>query len=479
MLYAKNENNNRISPSKDLEAYCPLCGEKVKAICGEIYVHHWRHDKLINCDTWKEKETDWHRNWKSEFPTAWQEYIITKGNEKHIADIRTENGLILELQNSSISSSTVRIREEFYGKMVWLINAENFKDNFKINSAVNTKLRELRQSYTLEILNNNSESEFGVEKAIIEDLRFDLRQIDSSIEQSEQRIKKYRSYLNDIEVAYKEVTKHNYWGELNSFKTKKLKELEELFNTFDDFTNSENENFEMQERINRLSNCQIINYEKYKIVDFKDVSQNSFRLCKVVETKTINTFFPIVRDINSEITFGIFSSQKEKYTLLIDLTKKEKEIETILEELKCKKELVQQQINQKKIAIKEELKSFINNRIEEEKQNISNKNDELTYKKKQIEKAESDLKSKYSKYVEDIETYNNRLSSKTKEQEINIKRTYKGYYTYYWKHRRKTWNYANCNLFLDFGNHIFEILDNQKLKKIDKETFIKKIIKWR
>jgi competence CoiA-like predicted nuclease len=104
MLLANNEINERIIPVKGVRAFCPLCKEIVIAVCGEINIHHWRHETLTNCDPWKESETEWHRRWKEKFPKEWREYIISKYNEKHIADIRTESGLIVEFQNSSISS---------------------------------------------------------------------------------------------------------------------------------------------------------------------------------------------------------------------------------------------------------------------------------------------------------------------------------------------------------------------------------------
>jgi hypothetical protein len=40
---------------------------------------------------WAEKETDWHRAWKNNFPAECQEFIQHDGQsgEKHIADVRT------------------------------------------------------------------------------------------------------------------------------------------------------------------------------------------------------------------------------------------------------------------------------------------------------------------------------------------------------------------------------------------------------
>mgnify|MGYP000669292942 CR=1 FL=1 len=62
----------------------------------------------MECDSWKENETEWHREWKGIFPIDWQEVIINKNDQIHRADIKTPNGLVVEFQNSSISSTDVK-----------------------------------------------------------------------------------------------------------------------------------------------------------------------------------------------------------------------------------------------------------------------------------------------------------------------------------------------------------------------------------
>lgn len=56
---------------------------------------------------------------------------------------------------------------------------------------------------------------------------------------------------------------------------------------------------------------------------------------------------------------------------------------------------------------------------------------------------------------------------------------YKGIYSYYWKRRRKSWDYSEKRIFLDFENHIFEILSENGLKKISKSEFIEKVKNWK
>lgn len=88
------------------------------AKCGSTKVWHWAH-RQRDCDRWSEGESEWHRSWKALFPEAWQEVVIGE----HRADLLTPFGVI-ELQNSPISAETIREREAFYGRMIWIVNAE-------------------------------------------------------------------------------------------------------------------------------------------------------------------------------------------------------------------------------------------------------------------------------------------------------------------------------------------------------------------
>lgn len=102
---------------------CPVCGARVVAKCGEVRVWHWAHIGRRYCDPWWENETDWHRRWKNEFPTDWQEYVHNAADgERHIADVRTGNGRVLEFQHSYINPIERRSRESFYPKLVWVVD---------------------------------------------------------------------------------------------------------------------------------------------------------------------------------------------------------------------------------------------------------------------------------------------------------------------------------------------------------------------
>jgi competence CoiA-like predicted nuclease len=66
------------------------------------------------------------------FPKEWQE-IVHKDSateEKHIADIKTDKGFVIEFQRSSIPPAEIKKRENFYKNMVWVIDGTRLKRDY-------------------------------------------------------------------------------------------------------------------------------------------------------------------------------------------------------------------------------------------------------------------------------------------------------------------------------------------------------------
>lgn len=126
-------NGERAEASPRLKGACPSCGADLVARCGEINVNHWAHKNRRNCDTFWENETDWHREWKNLFPISWQEVVMNDPvtGERHIADVRTKDGFVLEFQHSFIKQEEQRSRERFYKKMAWVLNGSRRKNDYK------------------------------------------------------------------------------------------------------------------------------------------------------------------------------------------------------------------------------------------------------------------------------------------------------------------------------------------------------------
>ena len=124
-------NNERIEPTKGAKGFCPCCGAELVAKCGEIKRHHWAHKKKCD-DHWWENETEWHRNWKNQFPKEWQEIIQRdESGEKHIADVKTSSGWTIEFQHSPISKEERDSRDYFYNKLIWIVDGTRRKTDIE------------------------------------------------------------------------------------------------------------------------------------------------------------------------------------------------------------------------------------------------------------------------------------------------------------------------------------------------------------
>lgn len=128
MLYALI-NGVRMLARPGLRGLCGSCNGNVLARCGEINVWHWAH-QVAECDPWSEPESEWHAGWKNLADPSQCEVTIGP----HRADILGYNGVVIELQHSTISTEEIAEREDFYGQngdMIWVFDASEFQKNLE------------------------------------------------------------------------------------------------------------------------------------------------------------------------------------------------------------------------------------------------------------------------------------------------------------------------------------------------------------
>ena len=113
MIYAKSETGGKIQASRGKKATCLHCGEKVIARCGEVNTWHWSHMKNSDCSSSNEGMTQWHINWQEQFPLENREVMVFKNGKGKIADVKLDNGLVIEFQHSSIKIEEIWERERY------------------------------------------------------------------------------------------------------------------------------------------------------------------------------------------------------------------------------------------------------------------------------------------------------------------------------------------------------------------------------
>ena len=75
--------------------------------------------------------------WKDCFPQHSQErvHVDERTRERHIADVKADNGLVVEIQHSPIAESEMQSREDFYGDMIWIVDARDLFGYFALGTS--------------------------------------------------------------------------------------------------------------------------------------------------------------------------------------------------------------------------------------------------------------------------------------------------------------------------------------------------------
>lgn len=135
MKYAL-QSDKRIEATPKATGVCPCCGTQMIPKCGNRKVWHWAHKTKLTCDHWWENETQWHRDWKNQFPVEWQEVVhFAEDGEKHIADVKTNRELVIEFQNSYLKREEIEARSNFYQDIIWVVNSQRLKtDTYKLET---------------------------------------------------------------------------------------------------------------------------------------------------------------------------------------------------------------------------------------------------------------------------------------------------------------------------------------------------------
>jgi hypothetical protein len=136
---------------------------------------------MRDCDTWAEKETEWHRAWKNNFPVECQEFIQhdERSGEKHIADVRTLHGLVIEFQHSSLDPLERAARERFYGNMIWVVDGTRLQRDYpRFERGKDSLRRTNNQGYFLLTFPEECFSAMWLDSSV--PVIFDFRGVDES-----------------------------------------------------------------------------------------------------------------------------------------------------------------------------------------------------------------------------------------------------------------------------------------------------------
>ena len=489
MQIAINENGERIYPYKNGRATCQLCGGTLIAHCGEIRIHHWQHfgERDVDCDSWKEPETEWHRAWKERFPKEWREVVI--GN--HRADVKTPHGLVMEFQNSPISPAVIREREEFYEHMRWVVNAAHFDENLVFRSRVKSHLRRHEDSTKYEVREAINEVEKEIREATAERQQAyrEISEAERDVRIKKDEIKKFEGYFpesRNIAVRVAQYTPEDFtfriWGDpapkIHATVDQHLSnEVLELLRAKKQI---ETKVSETQSLLNIIYKYPDFNLEgvTYKQVAYKDLSTKNYFKAKLVSKSSMHQLFPDVRQFASETDFLTYKYKQEGYIFIVDLNQRIKELEADLAASQKEFETVSGKVDVSLGILEEDVIVWISKQLDVVMQELQVLEERLgavqqryQRRKDREEQLEKEKPTRINAVWEEIE-------SEREKEKGQIMQTFKGRYTLDWKYERKSWQAAEALLYFDTGRGYLFVQEfgGSDFKKVAIEDFIAEIL---
>ena len=487
MIIALNSDNQRIQPFPGARGSCQICESELVAHCGVIYIWHWQHKIDRDCDPWKEHETEWHRSWKSRFPEQWQETVITNDNgEKHLADVRTENGLVIEFQNSPISAPTIEIREEFYESMLWVINAKEFKKNLKIWSAVNSGLRRIDKNVIERLVEIEDEinDEIKVLSEALDDLERRRAEKFSDLKFHENKSESLACYLADVDDLSSKVIE--YWSQVqksmpNFFVMNLCSELnielkQNLLTIQSEMSGLNNEREILHIKKAFIDSKVDFEYDGklLKIIAYAELSKSNYHKAICVKKDTFNTLFKNVEKVTTDLEFLRLKYNEHEYVFAIDPSDAYSFIETKDEELRASFHQMETRYDEIVASIKRAVSELIDFKLKELKKVIETESNEDEDLLAEISTLRIRLETKKMSKKEKVDLAEKHLKEEVKADRFEIMRKRKGLYSYNWKHERTTWRFANKPIYFDFGDgFLFRKISDGQFLKISVEDFVK------
>lgn len=482
MRLGLDKNGEKIRPIETGDrAVCEMCGSNLIAHCGDIRRKHWQHESKKDCDSWKGEETEWHLNWKSNFPKNCQEVVIKKDGEKHRADVKTENNLVIEFQNSSISYSDIEIREKFYGKMIWVINAEEFNSHLITNSIVKYHLQRVKGNarYEFSELKNNYNKKIEeVENKITENQNICKMKIEE-IKENKKKIEKFNNQLSNIDSFAKEII--DIWSvgdflfsdrfeikyEIDGKYRTDLENLSKAIEIEKGKLNSLKHQLNVIEKLEDYK----IDDKIFKIVIYSQISSENFSKVKVIEKNS--DFFSENKSINSLEELKSYSYKKDNFIFVIDPSDKIADLNQQILQTKTQLNVSNESLRSLQYEVKNAIQKSLKNKIDtlkKENRELENEWEKAIHAKTNLESKKAILIHNKDAWLSEIKSEIDQVNSGKRSQIMNSK---KGLYSFDWKHERKSWTAAKCPIYFDLGNgFLLKKLNDRLVKKISIEKFL-------
>lgn len=363
---------------------CLDCGEEVRSVFGEKVIKHWRHKPggCSNPDTWKNGgsgETEWHSRMKELAEKYCQENNIFYEIEKRFDKLDEEghthrtdfyaNGICFEFQNSPIDPHTISIREDYYGKVVWLFNYEGMsfhcnrpiyyiKDNNlysplgriysesdspKSFDAIKDKKKLLKE---IEDIESDPELKWLVED-ICEDLKLIFESDDESMLEDQFIIYKMFSDLFERYEEYQEIINVNNMHEKILVINKRIEDIDSKISKLENYINQV-EILKIEEKALQIKkNDEISKWEPSEKLNNANLLFN--RLINEIKNEKKSKYYQLTNITLDEDMLLHICSNDPKWKIILE--KKEKLSEIMHQEKKQYSDMINNILNKERHEI--------------------------------------------------------------------------------------------------------------------------------
>lgn len=485
MQYANNDSGQKIGPGySGQRGWCSLCKNEMVACCGDINIDHWRHLSKTNCDNWKEAETPWHRNWKERFPAEWREKVIQQNGELHRADVQTADGIVIEFQNSFISASNIRIREGFYEYLIWIVNAKDFDRNIRKRSVVLSKLRDLEKNeksslsfQKAEIIDTEKRFDEKIKgyKHNIDQQRFQQEQNARKIEQWQELSLQLSTYINKLITGWleKEYDYDDYrYYDLHKIFSDEKERIRAIRKQKIILSSQLEQPGSKLKQINGFADIELEG-KKLKMVPFELLPKSQFKNIFPVLLSSLNGFFPEYITLGSETELLALTYKQKQYGFAYDVSYAVSKYQEELDNSNQQIEKLDTEVASLRLLMEPVATDWVVNEIKRLEELIT----EGQSREFNLEITLADAEQRKKELIDglqlDLQSSVRDSAKKTTQQRFAVMKEHKGQYQMYWKHERKSWQYARAQLFFDTNDgFLWERLDDDGAQKIKVEDFL-------
>jgi hypothetical protein len=200
--------------------------------------------------------------------------------------------------------SEIRVREKFYGQMIWVVNTDEFKENISFRSVVTRELSNLRR------YDHNPDIEAPEKKMKkacqpisdrIDRNKIDIFTLENRIEWIQNSISTIDGFLNDMTQFTRDYIKNRNRVDTDYYNPKILNKLNILKTRIDAFNRDIQVLDKNINEIDSLENYPLQNLSEFKIINNnKRVDPKNYREYRAIKRETLLQIFPELISFNSE-----------------------------------------------------------------------------------------------------------------------------------------------------------------------------------